>query len=141
MLGDEFPEEGIPGHASSEEWAWRLQRRLRELGVSFEAEGSATRITLPGGAIVEVVEAGEGYGLAATIPLPGGGDPEAADAAWEALRLMASLGVELSYELDTSLPGYPMLRVTAAFRDPHALSEKLLSALQALQSRQHAKPA
>ncbi len=128
MVG--LPEEGIPGHASKEEWAWRLQRRLREIGVSFEAEGSATRISLPGGAVVEVVEAEGGYGLAATVPLPAGGDPEAAEAVATALRVMARLGVELHYELDDSLPGYPMLRVTADFQDPYTLAERLLEALE-----------
>ncbi len=130
MVEGELPEEGIPGHAAKEEWAWILQRRLREAGVRYEAEGSATRIALEGGAVVEVVEHGEGYAVAATIPLPSGGDPESVEPVAAALRVMALLGVELSYELDESLPGYPMLRVTAAFGDPYTLAERLLESIR-----------
>ncbi|MEB3816548.1 MAG: hypothetical protein LRS46_01200 [Desulfurococcales archaeon] len=131
-------EEGIPGHASHERWANELQRRLRELGVSFEAEGEATRINLGEGIVVEIAEAPEGeegYAVVANIPLPTGGDPEYADSVALALKVLAALGSELKYELDESLPGYPMLRVRAVFKDPLDMSRRLLEVLESVAKR------
>jgi len=130
-------EHGIPGHASKKEWANRLQRWLREHGFSFEAEGEAVRIHLPGGAYVEITEAqdgGEGFEVAITVPLAGTGEEaeEAAKAFQEAMTVAKGLGGELRYELDTSIPEYPSLKVARAFTDPEEMATRLMEALRPL---------
>jgi hypothetical protein len=115
-------------------WVERLKESLRSLGVPFESEAEAFRISVEG-ASLEVAESPEGYAVVATIPLPGPGEADTARQACKALEVMARLGVELKYEVDESLPGYPMLRVTAPYRDPSELASKLVEALKALQGR------
>jgi hypothetical protein len=128
-------EQGIPGHAGKKEWAKRLQGFLRESGISFEAEGEATRIHL-GMLSVEVTEAGEtGYAVVITIPLPGSSsdaeDEEAAKAYMDALKVLARLGAdEIRYELDTDMPGYPVLRAVIEYSNPDELASKLIEALK-----------
>ena len=129
-------EEGIPGHAGKTEWAKKIQGFLKERGVSFEAEGEATRIHLDD-IVVEVTEAesGEGYAIVITVPLPGSSS-EALDEATSrtlasAMKLAGLLDAEeLGYELDTSLPGYPSLRIIVEYSDPNTLADKLVEALK-----------
>ncbi len=135
-LEDEPEEEGIPGHASKKDWARRLQSFLKEKGVSFEAEGEAVRIHI-NGFTVEVMEApnGEGYAIAVTVPLPGSSseaaDEEARRTVAEALRFAGLLGAEeLGYEVDTSIPGYPSMRITVVYREPEKLAETLMKAIE-----------
>jgi len=132
-------EHGIPGHASKKNWANRLQQWLKQRGVSFEAEGEATRIHLPSGAYVEVTESleGGGYDIVVTVPLPGTGEEaeEARKAIDDALELLSLLGGQLRYELDDSLPEYPSLRVSRSFDDPEELVNKLISALERFLNR------
>jgi len=136
---EEDMEYGIPGHASKKAWANRLQQWLRSRGVSFEAEGEATRISLPSGLYIEVAESleGEGYDLVFTLPLPGRGEEaeEARRAIEDAMELLAMIGGELRYELDTSLPDYPTLRVLRGFQDPEELVNRLTGALERLLNR------
>ncbi|MEB2835753.1 MAG: hypothetical protein GSR80_000591 [Desulfurococcales archaeon] len=115
-------------------WAEELKRGLSEAGVAFEAEAEAIRIPLEGGAVIEVAGAEGGYAIVATIPLPGAGEADAVETVCRALGVMASFGVELEYEVDDSLPGYPMLRVTARHEDPGLLASRLLEALKKLAS-------
>ena len=49
---------GIPGHASKRPSMHRLQQLLRELGLSFEAEGETVRIHV-GGIVLELSDYGE----------------------------------------------------------------------------------
>ncbi len=128
----EYPEEGIPGHAAKTPWAHRLQTKLKELGILFEAEGEATRIRLAEGVYAEVREADEeGYSVAVTIPLPTSGeDPEyLAEAFKAAARFIVKLGREAKYEVDESLPGYPMLRAIVDFTGPDELVDLILKAV------------
>ncbi len=128
----EYPEEGIPGHAAKTPWAHRLQSKLKELGIPFEAEGEATRIRLAEGVYAEVRESGEGgYSIAVTIPLPTSGeDPEClAEAFKAAAAFIVKLGVEARYEVDESLPGYPMLRAIIGFASPEDLVNSVLKAV------------
>ena len=133
-LGPE-EEQGIPGHAGKKDWARRLQSFLRESGISFEAEGEATRVHL-GMLSVEVTESGENsYAIVITVPLPGSsadaGDEENARAYSNALRVLERLGAEeIRYELDTDVPGYPSLRIIVEYSDPGELAEKLIEALK-----------
>lgn len=128
-------EAGIPGHAAKTGWAKRLQGFLRDRGISFEAEGEATRIHL-GDIVVEVAEAGggRGYAVVITVPLPGSSreaDEAAGRALADAIRLAGLLGAEgLGYELDTSLPGYPSLRIIVEYMDPRELADTLIAALE-----------
>ena len=132
---DPEEEQGVPGHMGKKDWAKRLQGFLRDAGISFEAEGEATRIHL-GMLSIEVTEAGEnGYAVVLTVPLPGSsedaGDEETVNAYRDALRVLAGLGAEeLRYELDTDMPGYPALRVIIEYSDPNELAEKLIEALK-----------
>ncbi len=133
-------EHGIPGHASKKEWANRLQRWLKERGVSFEAEGEATRIHLDSGVYVEVAESleGSGYDLVVTVPLPGTGEEAGEDtirAIRDAFELLHLVGGGLRYELDNSIPEYPSLRIMRGFEDPEELVEKLIGALERFLNR------
>ncbi len=132
-------EHGIPGHASKKTWANRLQQWLKQRGVSFEAEGEATRIHLPSGVYIEITESmeGEGYDVVITVPLPGTGS-EAGDtksAISDAFEIVSLLGGELRYELDDSLPEYPSLRIIRSYRDPEELVDALISALDRFLSK------
>jgi hypothetical protein len=133
---EDEPEEEVPGHGSRKEWAKRIQSFLKEKGVSFEAEGEAVRIHVDG-FTVEVMEApgGEGYAIAITVPLPGSSseasDEEVRRTVSEALRLAGLLGAEeLSYELDTSIPGYPSMRIMVVYKEPEKLADTLIKALE-----------
>lgn len=131
----EYPEEGIPGHASKHPWAYRLQSRLKQLGVPFEAEGEATRIRLADGVHAEVRESQSGgYAVSVSIPLPlGGDDPEFyAEAFRAAARFIVALGGEVRYEVDDSLPGFSMLRAVVDFTDPEELADAVAAAAEAL---------
>ncbi|GAB6147799.1 hypothetical protein [Stetteria hydrogenophila] len=131
----EFAEEGIPGHAAKSPWAHRLQSKLKELQVPFEAEGEATRIRLAEGVYAEVREAGggRGYAVSVTVPLPvSGDDPESAAEAFKAAAgFITALGRDVKYEVDESLPGYPMLRAVVEFSDPKELADAVVKALKA----------
>ncbi len=129
---DEEPA-GIPGHAGKSEWSKRLQEWLRDCGFRYEAEGEATRIMVDG-VLVQVAEGeGEGYSVIVSAPLPshGGSEAEAADAC-AALRLAARIAGEesIKYEIDDSLPSYPMLYIIIGFSDPWSLAQALVDALR-----------
>lgn len=134
-------EYGIPGHASKKGWANRLQQWLKQRGVRFEAEGEATRISLDSGLLVEIAESleGDGYDIVMSIPLPGTGEEASSEEALapvrDAFELAGMLGGELRYELDTSMPGYPVLRVMRGYRDPEEMVDALIAALDRLLSR------
>ena len=128
---------GIPGHAGHSSWSRRLQSWLRDCGLHFEAEGEATRISLGGGVLLEIAESleGEGYEVVASIPLAGTGR-EAVETGLPALVARALDVIarvagdrQLNYDLDTSLPSYPILRVRAAFTDPWEMAEAIAEAL------------
>lgn len=128
----EYSEEGIPGHAAKSPWAYRLQSTLKDLGVPFEAEGEATRIKLYEGVYAEVMESDNGgYSVAVAIPLPSSGDdPElVAEAFKAAARFIVGMGRDVRYEVDESLPGYPMLRALVDFFDPDDLVDSVVKAL------------
>ncbi len=140
MVAEEL-EHGIPGHASKKAWANRLQQWLKSRGVRFEAEGEATRISLDSGVLVEIAErvgGGEGFDVVVSVPLPGSGEEvgeETLAALRDAFELVGLLGGELRYELDDSLPGYPVLRIMRGFEDPERMVDALISALDRLLSR------
>ena len=140
MAEEHDMEHGIPGHASKKTWANRLQQWLRSRGLSFEAEGEATRIHLDSGLYIEVsedIEDPSRYAIVLTIPLPGTGEEaeEAKKAIDDALELLGLIGGELRYELDNSIPEYPSIRVTRAFENPEELVAKLTTALEQLLNR------
>lgn len=124
-------EEGIPGHASTREQLKMLQRFLRDKGFIFEAEGDVTRIHLDG-AIIEVRdEPGLGLVILASLPLPyGGGDVSYyVEAARAYTFILSSLGRPVSYDVDSSLEEYPMLRARVTFSDVEHLVSSLMRAL------------
>ena len=131
---EKLDEISVPGHGSSKDWAKRIQSFLREKGVSFEAEGENIRIHVDG-VTVEVTEApsGEGYAIVITLPLPASSsesDEQARSSIDTGFRLAELLEAEeLRYELDTSIPGYPSLRILVEYRDPGKLADKLIGAL------------
>lgn len=123
---------GIPGHVGKSEWSKRLQEWLRDCGLRYEAEGEATRIMVDG-VLVQVAEGEEGgYSVIVSAPLPsrGASDAEVADAC-NALRLAARIAGEegIKYEIDDSLPSYPMLYIIIGFSDPWSLAQAIVDAL------------
>ncbi|BAN89758.1 hypothetical protein [Aeropyrum camini] len=126
-----FGEEGIPGHAGRGV-PGAFQRRLSEMGCQFEAEGDVTRIHLAGGVVEVKDEPGVGPIVEASIPLPV--DPSTVGESLEGMRallgLMTMLGRPLSYQLDDSLPQFPILRVKAVFETLEDAYEALAGALE-----------
>ena len=124
-------EAGIPGHASRKPWALRLQKRLRDHGAIFEAEGETTRIHIVTGVVAEVSRHDEVYEATISVLLPETiSDDYLVDTITIAFKLALLLGKKLRYELDTSLEGYPRLYITASFEDPDTLVERLIQALE-----------
>lgn len=123
---------GIPGHASHSDAIKRFQRFLRTHGYSFEAEGDMTRIHIDGALVELTEEPARGYVLMITIPLPRGGEPEAE--IYRPLRALAffvsNLGASVSYELDTGIPDYPLLRAKVFFTDLETLLNALYDVLE-----------
>lgn len=116
-------------------WVEELKSLLSSLGVSFEVEESV-RFHVDD-IVVEVVDEGDGFSVTASVNLPtpdaGPGDVDYyANQYRSALRLMLGLGGGLEYELDTSLPDYPLLRIVKRFSDAGELLEALRRSLKAL---------
>jgi hypothetical protein len=128
-------EEGIPGHAGKTEWSNSLQRWLRECGIKFEAEGEATRASV-NGVTIEVAEgiSSEGYDIVVSITMPTVGS----DLVREAENVLKALTIagkiagkkEVKYELDSSLPSYPILYITVSFKDPWRLVESFKNGIR-----------
>ncbi|BAA79354.2 hypothetical protein APE_0399.1 [Aeropyrum pernix K1] len=133
MLHGEPGEEGIPGHAGRGV-SGAFQRRLSEMGCQFEAEGDVTRIHVAGGLVEVKDEPGVGPIVEASIPLPV--DPSTVGESLEGMKallgLMTMLGRPLSYQLDDSLPGFPILRVKAVFETLEDAYSSLTAALERL---------
>lgn len=120
---------GIPGHASHNRHLLRLQRALKELGYSYEAEGDVTRVHVEG-ALVEVRdEPGIGLALLLTAALPYSCREDCASSIVPFSFLLSSMGREVEYELDKSIPGYPMLRARVVFENTESLVETLIKSL------------
>ncbi len=129
-------EVGIPGHAGKG-IAAELQKSLKNLGCRFEAEGDMVRLHV-GDAVIELKdEPGRGAMIETQIPLldesPFRVDElkEALDSISRALliTLKAARGLKVEYEVDNSLPGYPMLRVRFYPEDYRAAADRLLEAV------------
>jgi hypothetical protein len=126
-----FFEEGIPGHGSVGGPLRVLQRFLRDNGFSFEAEGDVTRVHV-GGALVEVRdEPGIGLAILASLPLPYGSSDVSfhVRASIAFSSIVAMLGRPVSYEVDSSIEGYPILRARIVFNDVEDLVSSLMRAL------------
>lgn len=127
-------EYGVPGHAGSSEWARKLQSFLKNSRLSFEAEGDTTRIHL-GELQLEVSrrEDSSGYQVILMVPLPGELSLEetsiSGDAFRRAMSILGRLEGEIYYNLDDSLPGYPVLHIVVVHQDPNRLVELLVDAL------------
>ncbi len=116
-------------------WVEELKALLSSLGVSFEVEESV-RIHV-GDVVAEVVEEDGSITVTASVSLPtpdaGPGDVDYYASQYRtALRLMLGLGGGLEYELDTSLPDYPLLRIVKRFREPGEVLEALRRSLESL---------
>jgi len=133
----ELFEEGIPGHASVGGPVRVLQRFLRDNGFSFEAEGDVTRIHVDG-VLVEVRdEPSIGLAVLASLPLPYGfSDVDFhVRAALSFTLLLAMLGRPVSYDVDSSLEGYPVLRARIVFEDAETLVSSLIRVLSEFKGR------
>ena len=116
-------------------WSEKLKSGLRSLGLEFESEAEAIRITLPKGSQLEITEPPEGEGLAIvlSVPLPAEGpdDPEYYIGSMaEAMKIILSMNKNYKYEVDESIPGYPLLRIRISFSSGDELAETLLDALE-----------
>ncbi len=121
----------VPGHVSWRRPVESFQKSLKELGVSFEAEGDVTRIHVDGVVIEVSWDSGIGV-IQATLPLPcDGGDADYYVRAFKAFAfILASLnGVSFEYDLDLSIPGYPMLRARSSFSSFEVLASFLVKVL------------
>ena len=125
--------EGIPGHVGASEWSRALHLWLRDCGVSFEAEGEATRISLPNGVMVELTESGEGFAVVISLTLATRGEDllREAEVIADAFRLAGKVAGQggVSFDVDNSLPDYPILYITVPFNSPWELVSSLQEAL------------
>lgn len=125
-------EHGIPGHAGKTGPARLLQHALKELGVSFEAEGETTRIHLAG-TIIEVKEdpdLGRITQVSAPLPAPGD-DPEDATKPLRVLAVLVTfLRGEPRYVAEEAAPGYYTLHAMIPYQDPYQQAEDLLEAVR-----------
>ncbi|MEN2999252.1 MAG: hypothetical protein ABDH61_01565 [Acidilobaceae archaeon] len=120
---------GIPGHASHNRHLLRLQRALKELGYSYEAEGDVTRIHLEGSLVEVRDEPGIGLALLLTAALPYKCEDDCASSVVSFSTLLSMMKKEAEYELDRSIPGYPMLRARVVFENVGDLVETLIKSL------------
>jgi len=107
----DWDEHGIPGHAAKSAAARLLQERLRQLGVSFEAEGDTTRVHVSG-VIVEAKddpELGLVVQVQAPLPRPGDDPGDAAAALAAFARAVAVAPGEARYAVEEPVPGYPSI--------------------------------
>jgi len=119
-------------------WIKELRKILDELGISYEAEENL-RVHV-GEVVVQIGEFEEGekgYYVTASISLPSSESTLEEfdyymDSFKAALKLVLGLTGEVRYELDTSLPDYPVLHITKKFNDAGKLVEDLKSILEKL---------
>jgi len=122
----------------SKTWIKELRKVLDELGISYEAEENV-RVHV-GEVVVQIGEFEEGekgYYVTASINLPSSESTLEEfdyymDSFKVALKLMLGLTGEIRYELDTSLPDYPVLHITRKFNDAGKLVENLKNTLKKL---------
>lgn len=122
----------------SKTWIKELRKVLDELGISYEAEENV-RVHV-GEVVVQIGEFEEGekgYYVTASINLPSSESTLEEfnyymDSFKVALKLMLGLTGEMRYELDTSLPDYPVLHITRKFNDAGKLVENLKNILKKL---------
>jgi len=119
-------------------WIKELRKILDELGISYEAEENV-RVHV-GEVVVQIGELEEderGYYVTASISLPSSESTLEEfdyymDSFKAALKLILGLSGEVKYELDTSLPDYPVLHITKKFNDAEKLVEDLKNVLKSL---------
>ena len=120
--------EGIPGHVSHGGPVRRLQEALKELGISYEAEGETTRIHL-GQVIVEVKDDPE-YGkitqVQAPLPQPGDDPMEAGETLKTLAETVSRLSGEARYMLEELVPGYPSIIAIIPYADLERQVQDLL---------------
>ncbi len=120
----------IPGHAALEGPARRLQKFLASRGASFEAEGATTRVHFEGWILEVRDEPGGGFSAVVTINVSGTSpSEEARRALCEAATVALSIRGEVRYEIDESLPGYPMLRIVVVQESFEQLIEDVIRVL------------
>ncbi len=120
--------EGIPGHVSHGGPVRRLQEALKELGISYEAEGETTRIHL-GQVIVELKDDPE-YGkitqVQAPLPQPGDNPREAGETLKTFAEIVSRLTGEARYTLEELVPGYPSIIAVVPYGDVEKQVQDLL---------------
>ncbi len=130
--GDE--EHGIPGHAGRSEAARLLQGRLRELGVSFEAEGETTRVHVA--RIIVEAKDDPDLGLIvqvqAPLPAPGDDPVEAQEALASFARAVLAAGGEPRYQVEEPVPGYASIVAVIPVESPLDQAEAVLRILEEL---------
>ncbi|MEB3859614.1 MAG: hypothetical protein LRS43_00220 [Desulfurococcales archaeon] len=121
----------MPGHAAPGGPSKRLQKFLASRGASFEAEGDTTRVHFNGWILEVRDEPGGGFSAIITLSLADEGPSrDTARAACEAFSLAMALKGGIRYEVDESLPGYPMLRIIVSRHSLDMLVEDLMRALE-----------
>ncbi len=116
-------------------WVKELRKLLDEAGVSYEIE-EGVRVHL-GNIVVEAGESTSGkYAVTVSMQLPSEAGLEDVDSYVNdfkiALSLVSKLKGQVAYELDTSLPDYPTLRIIVEFRDPLDMAKALGNAVKSL---------
>jgi hypothetical protein len=127
--------EVVEAAGAGAEWVKRLASKLKELGVEHEYEGEALRLHI-GELVVEVTTHPEGgYMVSMQVPLPGssGDQPDHyVNAFANAVRLFLRLSGSPEYQLDTSLPDYPMLYIVRRYDDPWKMVDEVAKAVRDL---------
>ncbi len=127
-------EEVVEAAGEGAEWVKKLAKKLEELGVDHEYEGESLRLHI-GDLVVEVSTHPEGgYMVSMQVPLPGPSEENVdqyVETYRKAVKLYARLKGEAEYQLDTSLPDYPMLHIVRKYDDPWKMVEDVASAIEA----------
>ncbi len=128
-------EEVVEAAGAGAEWVKRLAKKLEEAGVEHEYEGESLRLHL-GELVVEVTTHPEGgFMVSMQVPLPGGSEdkPDQYVSAFaNAVKLFLRLSGDAEYQLDTSLPDYPMLYMVRRYSDPWKMVDEVARAVSEL---------
>ncbi len=132
LVGEEVEEYEIEKRLESSEFIKRIKSVVEDLGFRHEVEENV-RIHIDD-VVMQIAEAEEGYNVSISVSLPSSTETEVSsyvEAISKALKISSLLqGGELEYQLDTSIPDYPMLFIVRRYKDLDKLINDIRTALE-----------